>query len=122
PLTAAAIASARPVLLAVASTIVPPGCSRPRRSASSIMAKPMRSLMEPPGFAAGTRIFSRTHHGGFASEEQAEVRREAGGADKRRVTDELRDVAGDCLHGRDHNRAAPAGGAITRRRGEGILR
>ncbi len=35
---------------AVASTIVPPGLSRPSRSAASIIATPMRSLIEPPGF------------------------------------------------------------------------
>ncbi|MNE29663.1 hypothetical protein D3C80_1231530 [compost metagenome] len=35
---------------AVASTIVPPGFSQPCFSAASIMARAMRSLMEPPGF------------------------------------------------------------------------
>src|SRR3989304_93166 len=39
-----------PVLPEVPSTIVPPGLSRPLRSASSIIATPMRSLTEPPGF------------------------------------------------------------------------
>src|ERR1700679_2981667 len=40
----------RPVLPAVASTIVPPGLSLPSRSAASIIDLPMRSLIEPPGF------------------------------------------------------------------------
>ena len=34
----------------VGSTIVPPGFSRPSRSAASIIASPMRSLTDPPGF------------------------------------------------------------------------
>ena len=34
----------------VGSTIVPPGRRRPSRSAASIIASPMRSLFEPPGF------------------------------------------------------------------------
>ena len=34
----------------VGSTIVPPGLSRPSRSAASIIASPMRSFTEPPGF------------------------------------------------------------------------
>ena len=34
----------------VGSTIVPPGRSRPSCSAASIIARPMRSLTEPPGF------------------------------------------------------------------------
>src|SRR5436190_7457403 len=49
PFTAAAIASPTPVLPLVASTIKPPGLSRPSRSAASIIARPMRSLTEPPG-------------------------------------------------------------------------
>src|SRR5438270_10268840 len=40
-----------PVLPEVGSMIVPPGLSFPERSASSIMARPMRSLIEPPGLA-----------------------------------------------------------------------
>src|SRR5438309_11426682 len=40
-----------PVLPEVGSMIVPPGLSFPERSASSIMARPMRSLIDPPGFA-----------------------------------------------------------------------
>ena len=34
----------------VGSTIVPPGLSFPSRSAASIIASPIRSLFEPPGF------------------------------------------------------------------------
>src|SRR5881396_3531053 len=40
-----------PVLPEVGSTMVPPGFKRPRDSASSIIAKAMRSLIEPPGLA-----------------------------------------------------------------------
>src|SRR5690349_6812909 len=49
PFTAAANASPTPVLPDVASTISPPGLSRPSRSAASIIAMPMRSFTEPPG-------------------------------------------------------------------------
>ena len=34
----------------VGSTIVAPGLRTPRRSASSIISRAMRSLIEPPGF------------------------------------------------------------------------
>jgi hypothetical protein len=37
-------------LPAVASTIRPPGFNFPSRSAASTIARPMRSLIEPPGF------------------------------------------------------------------------
>src|SRR6266581_7665566 len=47
---AAAIASPTPVLPEVGSTIVPPGCSFPSRSAASIIGSPIRSFTEPPGF------------------------------------------------------------------------
>ncbi len=47
---AAAMARASPVFPLVASTIVPPGLRRPSSSASSIMASPIRSFTEPPGF------------------------------------------------------------------------
>jgi len=40
-----------PVLPLVGSTIVPPGFRAPRFSASSIIASPMRSFTEPPGFS-----------------------------------------------------------------------
>src|SRR5207302_1688356 len=46
----AANASPTPVLPAVASTMVPPAASAPRASASSTMARAMRSLTLPPGF------------------------------------------------------------------------
>src|SRR5467141_4131342 len=49
PFTAAAIARPTPVLPDVASTIKPPGLSFPSRSAASIIARPMRSLTDPPG-------------------------------------------------------------------------
>ena len=38
----------------VGSTIVPPGRSSPRRSASSIIRMPIRSLTEPPGFSSSS--------------------------------------------------------------------
>src|SRR4029077_19348090 len=44
------MASPAPVLPDVGSTIVPPGFSFPSRSACSIIASPIRSLTEPPGF------------------------------------------------------------------------
>src|SRR5213592_4982402 len=49
PFTAAASASPTPVFPDVASTIRPPGLSRPSRSAASIIARPIRSFTEPPG-------------------------------------------------------------------------
>src|SRR5207237_2744768 len=48
---AAAMASPWPVFPEVGSTIVPPGFSRPARSAASIIRAPMRSLTLPPGFS-----------------------------------------------------------------------
>src|SRR5712691_2134894 len=48
------MASPMPVLPLVGSTIVPPGLSAPRRSASSTMATPMRSLTLPPGLNDST--------------------------------------------------------------------
>ena len=48
------MASPAPVLPLVGSMIVPPGASRPSRSARSTMARPMRSLTEPPGFRYST--------------------------------------------------------------------
>ena len=58
PLIAAPIANPTPVLPEVASTMVPPGRRSPRRSASSMIAIPMRSLTEPPGFK--NSAFART--------------------------------------------------------------
>jgi hypothetical protein len=43
-----------PVLPDVGSTMVPPGRSRPSRSAASIIAIAARSLIEPPGLSAST--------------------------------------------------------------------
>src|SRR5215212_12216681 len=45
-----------PVLPDVGSMIVPPFFNTPRRSASSIIAMPMRSLIDPPGFARSSLI------------------------------------------------------------------
>jgi hypothetical protein len=45
-----------PVLPEVGSTIVPPGCRAPERSASSTIASAMRSLIEPPGLARSDLI------------------------------------------------------------------
>src|SRR3954469_21080674 len=49
-----------PVLPEVGSTIVLPGPMTPRRSASSIIERPMRSLIEPPGFARSAFIHTST--------------------------------------------------------------
>src|SRR5690348_7746749 len=65
------MASPTPVLPEVGSTIVPPGLSLPSRSACSIIARPIRSLTEPPGlrysslariraWPAGESLSSRT--------------------------------------------------------------
>jgi hypothetical protein len=48
------MASPAPVLPLVGSTMVPPGLSSPERSARSTMARPIRSLTEPPGFRYST--------------------------------------------------------------------
>src|SRR5688572_30559856 len=55
------MASPTPVLPLVGSTIVPPGLSSPRRSASSIITRPMRSLTDPPGLRCSSlpRIVGR---------------------------------------------------------------
>src|SRR5690606_40681743 len=50
----AAMARPAPVLPLVPSMIVPPGFSSPFRSASSIIATPIRSLTEPPGLKNST--------------------------------------------------------------------
>src|SRR6185295_3747072 len=50
PLTAAHIATPRPVLPEVFSTMVPPGRTFPDFSASLRMCRAIRSLMEPVGF------------------------------------------------------------------------
>src|SRR6266568_853377 len=50
PRSAATSASPKPVFPLVGSTIVPPGLRRPFFSAASIIAMPMRSFTDPPGF------------------------------------------------------------------------
>ena len=54
------MASPMPVLPLVGSTIVMPGVSRPRNSASSIIESAIRSLMLPPGFARSSFIHTST--------------------------------------------------------------
>ena len=54
PRTAATSARPMPVLPLVGSTMVPPGFSLPKRSASLIMFRQMRSLMLPPGLNDST--------------------------------------------------------------------
>src|ERR1051325_382325 len=58
-----------PVLPLVASTIVPPGPSRPRRAASSTMLRATRSFIEPPGFRYShlTKISAVTCRATFCS-------------------------------------------------------
>src|SRR3954462_12765074 len=53
-----------PVLPEVGSTIVPPGRSSPSRSAASIMGRPMRSLIEPPGLRYSSLASTRAPPGG----------------------------------------------------------
>jgi hypothetical protein len=54
-----------PVLPEVGSMIVPPGFSRPARSAASIIGRPIRSFTEPPGLS----ISSLARSSGCASGE-----------------------------------------------------
>src|SRR6185436_13280103 len=58
-----------PVLPLVASTTVPPGPSRPRRSASSMMLRATRSFIDPPGFRYShlTKISAETWRASFCS-------------------------------------------------------
>ena len=49
------------MLPAVASTITPPGFSRPSRSAASIIVSAILSLIEPPGLALSS--FRNRRHG-----------------------------------------------------------
>ena len=65
----------------VGSTIVPPGLSFPSRSAASIIASPIRSFTEPPGF----------RYSSFASSCGPAVRREPVEPHDRRATDEVED-------------------------------
>ena len=50
-----------PVFPAVASIIVPPGLSSPDFSASSMIVRPILSLIEPPGFWFSS--FTNSSHG-----------------------------------------------------------
>src|SRR6478672_11577090 len=58
------MASPTPVLPEVGSTIVPPGFSFPSRSACSIIARPIRSLTEPPGLRNSSLARIRACPGG----------------------------------------------------------
>ena len=80
------MASPWPVLPDVGSMIVPPGFSRPARSAASIIGRPIRSLTEPPGLS----ISSFARISGWRST-RPEVARDAGEPDERRVADEVED-------------------------------
>src|SRR5215475_3829044 len=53
-----------PVLPEVGSTIVPPGRSFPSRSACSIIARPIRSLTDPPGLRYSSLARIRACPGG----------------------------------------------------------
>ena len=56
----------------VGSMIVPPGLSRPSRSAASIIGSPIRSFTEPPGLSISS--FARTQRLAFGRAEVAERR------------------------------------------------
>ena len=78
------MASPTPVLPEVGSTIVPPGRSRPSRSAASIIASPMRSLFDPPGFMNSS--FASSVGAGLATEvDEAHDRRRADEVENGRV-------------------------------------
>src|SRR5690606_12857573 len=61
PFTMAANAKPIPVLPDVPSMIVPPGCKRPSASASSIILRAIRSLVELPGLKVS--YLANTKHG-----------------------------------------------------------
>ena len=69
--------------------IVPPGLSRPSRSAASIIGRPMRSLTEPPGLS----ISSLARRSGWRSA-GPEVAGQPGDPDERGVADEVEDRLG----------------------------
>ena len=69
----------------VGSTIVPPGLSRPSRSAASIIRTAMRSFTDPPGFRYST--FARTSGPGSAHD----PRRDGTQSDERGVADQAED-------------------------------
>ena len=58
PRWAATIASPTPVLPLVGSTIVPPGCNEPSRSAARIISSAGRSFDDPPGLLVSIFIAS----------------------------------------------------------------
>ena len=71
----------------VGSTIVPPGCSRPSRSAASTIAIATRSFTLPPGFVGLDLGQQRAPQVlGLAQPAQP---------DERRVADEIEDRVGD---------------------------
>ena len=84
-----------PVLPLVGSMMVPPGLSRPARSAASIIGRPMRSLTEPPGLSISI-LASRS---GWRSA-GAEVAGHPADPDERRVADEVEDGLGVLHRGR----------------------
>ena len=63
------------MLPAVASTRVDPGPIFPSRSAASIIERPMRSLIDPPGFCDSS--FRRSVHGPVSKERTPQHRRVA---------------------------------------------
>ena len=106
------MASPTPVLPLVGSTIVPPGCSRPSRSAARIISSAGRSFDEPPGLVVSIFMASTL---GICSISLIRRSRTSG-----RVADEVDDRLGDrragqagiVTHGDDCTpalRAAPRG-------------
>ena len=77
------MASPTPVLPLVGSTITPPGCNRPSRSAASIIVSAGRSFELPPGFIDS----SFTRH-------RPPREREAVESDQRRLADEVQERVG----------------------------
>ena len=81
----------------VGSTIVPPGRSFPSRSAASIIASPIRSLFDPPGF----------RNSSFASSVGGTVGAEAVEPHDRRAADEVEQGRIGAAHGPNTTRVAP---------------
>src|SRR5438477_7599832 len=108
PLAAASIARATPVLPDVGSTIVPPGRSRPRRSASRIIARAMRSFTLPPGLnhssLAKIRAAPRAKR---ASSTSGVAPMDSSSASALRVSVEAEDVK--ALFPNDDNKKSPGG-------------
>ena len=84
-MTAATIARPIPVFPLVGSTRVEPGWSAPRRSASSIMDRAIRSLTLPPGFWDST----------LARMVALPGRRDPSEPHERRVADQVEHAVGD---------------------------